>query len=167
MKGSRGLDAESPRGYEHRVSVEAESETRLSAGLRIFRRVVFLSLLLCLGLTGCQHQPANYAVPPEDASRPNPFSATPDVIAAGKKAYDSADCGLCHGANGDGKGVLARDMKYNTRDWRKPDALKNFTDGDLFYILSRGKGAMPGYTDRDTPENLWRIVSYVRSLGEQ
>jgi mono/diheme cytochrome c family protein len=90
---------------------------------------------------------------------------TPDTIAAGKKAYDGTDCALCHGTAGDGKGALTRDMKYNTRDWRDPAALKNFSDGDLFYILNRGKGAMPGYVDRETPEHLWEMVTYLRSLA--
>jgi mono/diheme cytochrome c family protein len=90
---------------------------------------------------------------------------TPDTVAAGKKAYDGTDCALCHGGAGDGKGALTRDMKYNTRDWRDPAALKNFSDGELFYIVSRGKGAMPGYVDRDTPEHLWQMVSYLRSFA--
>jgi mono/diheme cytochrome c family protein len=127
---------------------------------------VLLCAFVCLGAAGCSKAPANFVIPPEEASRPNPLPMTPEVIAAGRKAYDGADCALCHGASGDGKGVLARDMKYNTRDWREPSALQNFSDGELFYILSKGKGAMPGYAHRDTREHLWQMVGYVRSFAK-
>jgi mono/diheme cytochrome c family protein len=133
---------------------------------KMARKTALICALWCLGMAACNKPPADYAIPPEEASRPNPFPMSPENIAAGKKAYDDTDCALCHGASGNGKGVLARDMKYNTRDWRDPATLKNFTDGELFYILNKGKRAMPSYQDREPPDHLWQMVDYVRSLAK-
>jgi mono/diheme cytochrome c family protein len=131
----------------------------------LWREATLFCAFLSLGTAGCRKPTANYVIPPEEASRANPFPVTPDTIVAGKKAYDGTDCALCHGTAGDGKGALTRDMRYNTHDWRDPATLKNFSDGELFYILSRGKGAMPGYADRDTAEDLWQMVNYLRSFA--
>ena len=56
---------------------------------------------------------------------------------------------MCHGATGDGKGDVAADM--NLKDYRDPDALKDLTDGELFYIIKNGKGEMPSEGDRASP----------------
>jgi mono/diheme cytochrome c family protein len=136
-------------------------------GMAMWRKAALICAFACLGAAGCRKSTASYMIPTEEASRPNPFPATPDVIATGKKLYDGTDCALCHGAAGDGKGPLSRDLKYNTRDWRDPAALSNLSDGELFYIISKGKGAMPGYADRESPEHLWQMVDYVRSFKRQ
>lgn len=136
-------------------------------GVALWRKAALICAFACLGAAGCRNSTTSFAIAPEEASRPNPFPATPDVIATGKKLYDGSDCTLCHGAAGDGKGPLSRDLKYNTRDWRAPAALSSFSDGELFYILNKGKGAMPGYADRDSPEHLWQMVDYLRSFARQ
>jgi len=67
--------------------------------------------------------------------------AGPESLAKGKKLY-GFDCAMCHGESGDGKGDMATDMKDVT-DFTKPDALKNRTDGELFYIIRTGKARCP------------------------
>ena len=83
--------------------------------------------------------PAGQKVPLEGANRKNPVESSPDSIAEGKQWY-GIECSMCHGKEGDGKGELAQDMKWNLRDWRDSSALQGFTDGELFQIISKGKG---------------------------
>ena len=109
---------------------------------------------------------AEFKIPPEEAKRPNPVKATPASIALGKRVY-ATQCAMCHGATGDGKGDLAADMKLNLRDYRDPDSLKDMTDGELFYILTKGKGDMPGEEDRMKPEQLWNLINFIRSLAKK
>jgi mono/diheme cytochrome c family protein len=109
---------------------------------------------------------AEFKIPPEEAKRPNPVKATPASIALGKHAYVT-QCAMCHGATGDGKGDLAADMKAPLRDYRDPASLKDMTDGELFYILSKGKGEMPGEEDRMKPEQLWNLINFIRSLAKK
>lgn len=107
-----------------------------------------------------------YKIPPEDAQRPNPVKATPEGLAQAKKLY-GYDCAMCHGPQGDGKGELAETMKLTLLDWREPASLKDRTDGELFYIISNGKGKMVGEGDRHTPEKRWHLVNLVRSFAKK
>lgn len=109
---------------------------------------------------------AEFKIPPEEAKRTNPVKPTAASIASGKHIY-ATQCAMCHGANGDGKGDLAADMKLTLRDWRDPDSLKDMTDGELFYILTKGKGDMPGEEDRMKAEQRWELINYIRSLAKK
>ena len=77
------------------------------------------------------------------------------------------DCEMCHGKNGDGKGDLAADMKAKLADYHDPAALKDRTDGELFYIIKNGKGEMPSEGDRAKPDAMWNLVNYIRSLAKK
>ena len=46
-------------------------------------------------------------------------------------------------------------------------ALKDLTDGDIFYIIKNGKGEMTGEGDRSKPDEIWDLVIYVRSLAQK
>jgi len=50
-------------------------------------------------------------------------------------------------------------------DFTDPAALKDRTDGELFYIIQKGKGEMPPEGDRAKSEDLWNLVNYVRSFA--
>jgi mono/diheme cytochrome c family protein len=112
-----------------------------------------------------QEQPKNppeYRIPPEAASQPNPVKPTTESLAKGKKMY-GFDCAMCHGKDGDGKG----DMDAKVPDLTDPATLKNRTDGELYYIIQKGKGDMPPEGDRAKPDDLWNLVNYVRSLAKK
>lgn len=107
-----------------------------------------------------------FKIPPEEAKRENPLKPTADSAAAGAHLYDS-QCKMCHGPGGDGKGDLAVEMKLKMRDYRDPEALKGFTDGELFYILTTGKDKMPGQEDRLPSVQKWNLINYLRSLSKK
>ena len=106
-----------------------------------------------------------YKIPPEAAARVNPVKPTEESLAKGKKLY-GFDCSMCHGNNGNGKGDMATDMK-NVTDFTNPDALKNRTDGELFYVIRNGKGEMPPEGDRAKDQDIWNMVNYIRSLAKK
>ena len=110
--------------------------------------------------------PAPYTIPAEAAHQVNPVKATPESIAQGKKYY-GYDCAMCHGENGDGKGEVAVDEKLTLKDYRDPAALKDLTDGELFYIIKNGKGRMPPEGDRLKAPELWNLVNYIRSFAHK
>jgi mono/diheme cytochrome c family protein len=134
----------------------------------------FLRVISILLLVGCwasaqdakKPAPAEFKIPPEASKLADPVKPTPASIAQGKKLYD-LDCAVCHGQDGDGKGDLAADMKSKLADYRDPSALKDFTDGDLFYIIKNGKGEMPSEGDRAKPDSIWNLVNYVRSFAKK
>ena len=129
------------------------------------RRAAVLCTLLCCGLFGCKGKPAaETKIPQEEVDRKNPIELNPASIAEGKRLYGATDCALCHGKDGAGKGVLAKDVSMNLHDWRKPESLTHFTDGELSYLILKGKGRIPAYDGRETPEQVWQIVNYIRSM---
>jgi cytochrome c5 len=99
-------------------------------------RWVTVCALLCLGLTGCKPKSAaDTKIPQDEVDRKNSIESNPASIAEGKRLYGATDCALCHGKDGDGKGVLAKDINMNLHDWRKPESLVHFTDGELSYLI--------------------------------
>jgi mono/diheme cytochrome c family protein len=109
---------------------------------------------------------ADFKIPPEAAKQANPVKASPESIALGKKKY-AVDCAMCHGKTGDGKGDLAADMNLKIPDYHDPAALKDKTDGELFYIIQKGKGDMPAEGDRAKKDDIWNLVNYIRSLAKK
>ena len=76
---------------------------------------------------------------------------------------------MCHGDEGDGKGDLAVQMKLELKDWRHPDSLAKMTDGELFYIITNGRGKMTGGEgDRTKETTRWNPVNLaLRSFARQ
>ena len=136
--------------------------------------VVVAGVLLAVSLTFSQEkkeaQPqkapaeAEWKVPPEEVQRANPVKSSPASIAEGKSLF-SSQCAMCHGVAGDGKGDLAVELKMKLRDYRDPAALKNLTDGELHYILVKGKAQMPGHEGRMKETQLWNLINFIRSLA--
>ena len=108
--------------------------------------------------------PAPSAIPAEAAHVVNPVKPTPESQARVKKMY-GYDCAMCHGPNGNGKGDIA-DLKPLPRDYTDPAALKDLSDGELFYIIKNGKGEMEGEGPRLKPDDTWNLVNYLRSMAK-
>jgi len=141
----------------------------------VFRRSfpVLLACLIfaCLLIAQQSQEPAKPAapaeskIPAEAAQKANPVKSTPELMAKAKKTY-AIDCAMCHGESGDGKGDMAADMK-NVTDFTKPDAMKDRTDGELFYIIRKGKGDMPPEGDRAKDDDVWSLVHYIRAFAKK
>ncbi|HEY6412785.1 MAG TPA: cytochrome c [Edaphobacter sp.] len=110
--------------------------------------------------------PAQSNIPPEAAHMVNPVKATPESQVHAKKQY-GYDCAMCHGENGNGKGDLVADLKLSLKDYTDPAALKDLSDGEIFYIIKNGKGQMTGEGDRAKAQDMWNLVIYVRSFSKK
>jgi mono/diheme cytochrome c family protein len=128
-------------------------------------------LLLCGAVSsvwvamGAQDAAAPFVVPPDLMGKTNPVKPTPEGLAHAKKVY-GYDCAICHGANGDGKGEIASSLKTPMLAFSDP-AVQAKSDGELFYIIQKGKGEMPSEGERGKPDDMWNMVSYVRTLGKK
>jgi len=109
--------------------------------------------------------PAEYKIPPEAAQKANPIKPSPEGMARAKKLY-GMDCTMCHGEKGDGKGDMASDIK-NITDFTNPDAMKDRADGELFYIIRKGKGEMPLESDRAKDDDVWNLINYIRAMAKK
>lgn len=140
--------------------------------MRMFVLALCALLLASLGnsrasRSSSQEKPAaEPKMTPEDAAKKNPITPTPEGLAEARKFY-GYNCAMCHGKDGDGKGDLAADMKLELHDWRDPSTLEKMTDGELFWIVSNGKGKMLGNGDRDSEKMRWNYVNLVRSFAKK
>jgi cytochrome c len=130
-------------------------------------------LLLIHPLVTAQEQPSQAAptqlekqkqliVPEAEKNKKNPVPATPPSVENGKNLYGS-QCAMCHGARGDGKGDLVARLKLTVPDLRDPQVQKKRTDGEWFYILSKGHAEMPP-ENRMEPNEKWDIINYMRTF---
>ena len=125
-------------------------------------------ILLC---AGCSSKPSPVAASGPQAGAgagadlKNPVELSASSIQQGKVLYHAADCALCHGREGDGKGFDARDTHMNVHDWRDVEYSKHFSDGQLYKVMANGKDRMPEYGTRNTSNEIWLMVDYIRSLS--
>lgn len=138
-------------------------------------------LLATLGTLAAQQNPPQEkpkdsttpAATPPDTAKPaatedkkNPVKPSREGLAAAKKVF-GYDCAMCHGELGDGKGDLVSSMDLKLKDWRDPASLADMTDGQMFDVISKGKGKMPGEGERVPTERVWNLVNYVRSFSKK
>jgi mono/diheme cytochrome c family protein len=50
------------------------------------------------------------------------------------------------------------------KDYRDPAALKNYTDGALFFVLTKGHKEMPSQEGRMKDDQKWNLINFIRSL---
>jgi mono/diheme cytochrome c family protein len=115
--------------------------------------------------------PFEYTLEPESRIKAgkelvNPFSATTEATARGKKIY-STFCVGCHGAGGDGDGKLYTSKLYPL----KPRSLSSgnsliLKDGEIYHSITLGFGSMGAHGAQIVPEDRWKLVLYIRTLQE-
>jgi mono/diheme cytochrome c family protein len=134
----------------------------------LFLSALFFVFAFALWAQAPKDQPpakSSDKIPPEAAARTNPVKPSEESLGKARKFY-TIDCAMCHGKDGDGKGEMASDMK-NVTDFTNPDALKNHTDGELFYVIRNGRGEMPPEGDRAKDNDVWNLVNLVRSFAKK
>lgn len=110
--------------------------------------------------------PYHYGPTPEEAVRAgreltNPVPATPENIARGKQVYEQT-CLICHGPAGKGDGPLI--PKFPNPPSFTSKTLKEYPEGRLFHVITRGSGMMASYAAQVSAEDRWRVVRYIRTL---
>jgi cytochrome c5 len=123
-------------------------------------------LLVTLVCVAQQDQPSTPAPSGPATTQANPVKPTPESQAHAKKIW-GYDCALCHGEKGDGKGDVADSMKLTLKDYTKPDSLKDVTDGQMYDIILKGKGQMPGEEGRAKPDDVWNLIIYIHSMSKK
>ena len=112
----------------------------------------------------------------EAANLTNPLTASPDVIAHGEALF-KRNCQMCHGATAEGNGIVG--AYFQAAGTRVPanlvgDVVKGRTDGQLYASitfgtgeLQRGAGVMPPFGHLLASDDIWSLITYIRSLQGQ
>jgi mono/diheme cytochrome c family protein len=92
------------------------------------------------------------------------LSTTEQIIKEGEKLYQ-VNCAGCHGLAGNGKGPDIGDLSIAPTNFTDLELMAGRSDQQLFQSISEGKGAdMPGYAEQLSPQEIWAISDYLRSL---
>lgn len=91
-----------------------------------------------------------------------PFPITRADLERGRERFDIY-CTPCHDHTGSGQGMIVQ------RGFPPPpsyhiDRLRNAPAGHFFDVMTNGFGSMYSYSSRVSPEDRWRIISYIRAL---
>ena len=106
---------------------------------------------------------APWTAPAAEKAKKNPVAKTAGVR-DGKKSYDQ-NCALCHGPKGLGDGPGAAALNPKPRNLADK-AIQGQTDGELFWKISNGRGAMPPWKHLPDKDR-WEIVNYIRTLQKK
>jgi mono/diheme cytochrome c family protein len=79
---------------------------------------------------------------------------SPAISQDGKQIYGNR-CALCHGSDGDGKGVIMQIAPFGADFWKAND------DGAISKVIVEGKGRMPAIAL--SPEETKAVVEYMKS----
>jgi cytochrome c6 len=79
-----------------------------------------------------------------------------------EKTY-KAKCVACHAADGSGSEV---GKKLGTHDFHSSQ-VQSQSDADLSAIIAKGKNKMPAYEKSLKPDEIKRLVAYMRGLGKK
>lgn len=126
-----------------------------------FSRLLLLISFVAISINALFAQ-AYKEIPEAEKKRSAPFLFTPATVAAGDKLFH-ANCVSCHGDPG--KNNFAK-LNPEPGDPASAKYQKNL-DGEIFYILTHGKGAlMPVFATTLTEEQRWQVISYVRTFNK-
>jgi cytochrome c oxidase cbb3-type subunit 3 len=95
--------------------------------------------------------------PPNSGQPPaNPYAGDRTATGEGRQLFVRFNCSGCHGGRaGGGMGPSLRDV-----DW-----LYGSADAQLFSTITEGRAhGMPSWQARLTPDQIWKLVTYIKSL---
>jgi mono/diheme cytochrome c family protein len=91
-----------------------------------------------------------------------PITVTPEVVARGQDRF-MIYCSVCHGALGDGNGMVVRRGFVHPPSYHI-ERLRRAPVGHFYDVMTHGFGRMPDYAAQVPPADRWAIVAYIRAL---
>jgi mono/diheme cytochrome c family protein len=138
----------------------------------------FFVLLSILFMTACvrgNQSGSNFIVydqsieiPAEYASGENPYVVGDKEIEAGKLIY-LTNCASCHGESGAGDGPAAISLEPAPLDLGERQS--ELSDAYLYWRIAEGgmmtpfNSVMPAWKNVFSEEQIWQLVTYIRSLN--
>lgn len=131
------------------------------------KALLILFILTALVLTACANNERTESatglapVPSEYSGKTNPLG--PEAASVGADLFQ-ANCAACHGPQGHGDGPAGAALDPAPKNL--PELSATATDDYLFWRISTGREgtSMPGWKGILTEEQIWQIISFIRTL---
>lgn len=91
-----------------------------------------------------------------------PVPVTSKLMRRGQERYQIS-CLPCHGALADGNGITKKYGMAVVANLHDPRIVK-LPDGEIFSVITSGRGLMGAYGANIVPEDRWAIIAYLRAL---
>jgi mono/diheme cytochrome c family protein len=127
---------------------------------KYYHQKVLLSVLL-LAFVALQSMAQGWDVP-ADKKVKNSYVKFDATSAKEGEAVYTKNCQSCHGDAG--KNNSLKSLKPTPPDLSSATTQK-LSDGELFYILSTGRGLMPNFKEVLSETDRWKVISYIRSFN--
>ena len=118
------------------------------------------ALIFCLMLLPSFALGQDWVVPDDRKGRLSTFPFTDDTRKEGERLY-RINCQSCHGDPGKGNYIALVPSPGDPAT----DKIQRNSDGEIFYKLSVGRGQMPSFRSVLTTDEIWKVVSYLRSYN--
>jgi mono/diheme cytochrome c family protein len=131
------------------------------------------TLSACASGSSATAQPQETPVltpPAQYAGKTNPMANDQAAADAGKQIFDT-NCSSCHGADAKGDGPAAVSLNPSPADLA--DLQSNFSDAYIFWRISEGgslppfNSQMPTWKSTLSEDQIWQVVTYLRTFGKQ
>jgi len=142
--------------------------------MRVFFMVCAVLGLLSFAALGQEKLPDETTAAERAAAVPAPIPAAAKAVKNPVQSDDASvergrdlfvsQCAMCHGQAGQGGGDLAQALKMQVPDFTDPEQQKKRTDGEMFYIITKGHGRMPADGERFEETWRWDLVNAIRTM---
>jgi mono/diheme cytochrome c family protein len=122
---------------------------------RLFSGILLL-LMLITNLTA-----QDWIVPDDKKGKLSTFPFTDETRKAGEKLF-SVNCMSCHGTPGKGNYLKLVPPPGDPAT----EKIQRNNDGEIFYKVTTGRGQMPSFKSVLTSNEVWNIISYIRSFNK-
>lgn len=118
--------------------------------------LIIIFQLFVAGLFGQE-----WVVPADRKDRLSPFQFNDDTRKAGEKLF-KVNCMSCHGTPGQGNFINLVPPPGDPAT----EKIQRNKDGEIFYKVSTGRGPMPSFKNVLTTNDIWNVISYLRSFNK-
>lgn len=104
-------------------------------------------------------------VPKDVLTKKNPVALSDAVTTKAKSDYEE-NCLMCHGETGKGDGPMAGMLKERPSDLSDTTNLSAMTDGEIFWMITKGVKPMPPFETKLPEEDRWGLVHLMRTMSK-
>lgn len=141
---------------------ESSNLNRIMLGSYMKTVQYFLAILCFLAIPFIAFgQSSNWVAPSSADTISSPFKFDSAFVKMGEKEFKT-NCTACHGKSGKGNGPAA--IALNPRPANLTSKkVQAQSDGALFWKIKNGKGSMPTWGKSLKPQQVWALVSYIKT----
>ena len=138
--------------------------------MRLERWAGFFAIMMSLvpfgaGSVLAQSSVSTWEAPETARKVENPVKVTPQGLKVASQLFQE-NSDPCHGATVAGNGHASTGLTPKPANFTDAKLMSKATDGELFWKMSTGRGAMPSWAQLSETQR-WQLVNYLRTLSQK